>query len=125
MNYDLKLYFNDVNLNNILYIPNTKYKIKIIDFEYIDIVQKKWKWITNNYISIFTNSMRTECIRFLSLFFSRLPNSNKFSRKRYTKLQNYFYNVFKKNKLLCASSYDLDMFLKKYVIQNINTLLKI
>lgn len=130
MNYDLKLYFNDLHLNNILYLPNTKYKIKLIDFEHINIVKKKYNMVENRYSSKCTNNLRTECIRFLSLFFSRLPNKIDkmycaINRERNKKVQNHFYHVFKKNDLLCASSYDSDMFLKKYVIQNINTLLKI
>jgi hypothetical protein len=81
--------------------------------------------VENKYSSKFTNNMRTECIRFLSFFLSRAPNSDKINFKRNKKIQNYFYHVFEKNNLLHTSSYDLDMFLKKYVIQNINTLLKI
>lgn len=128
MNYDLKLYFNDLHLNNILYLPNTKYKIKLIDFEQINIVKRKYNMVENRYSSKCIKNMRTECIRFLSLFFSRLPDSNKndkINKERNKKVQTHFYNVFKKNNLLCVSSYDSDMFLKKYVIQNINTLLKI
>ena len=116
VNYNLKFMLRDLNLNNILYLPNTKHKIKFIDYEALIPLPIK---------NLMNNHKYTEIRYFLMIFFSRKPNGYKYLKCRKKKVDHIIEYILLEKQAINKTPFQRDTILKQFVIDNVDMFLQL